>query len=527
MKKETIPYPDTSIIRDIILDYLRDDPFLRPYHSFKPELTGAAQAIAERPPHPVDRQALAQVLKEQYKDLLPEHPDVEKQIQLLQNDSTFTVTTGHQLNIFTGFLFFIYKIISTINYSKKLKHAFPEQDFVPVYWMATEDHDFEEISEVNLFGKNWRWELDAKGKVGSLSPSTLKPLLDKLEPEMQEPLGQELMQLFQKAYLEHETLAAAHRYLVQNLFKGHGLVILDADDNKLKSVLIPVMKADMFSDVNEQLINKTKEELAKKYKLPVNPREINFFYLQKDLRERIVEHEGIWKVLHADVSWTQETLEKEIEKYPERFSPNVAMRPIYQEMVLPNLAYIGGTNEIAYWFELKRVFDHHKVFFPQLMLRNSVLTVRKRVLKKIIKLNLAPRDFFMHRDQLVRKHVKQAAQTEVLEREVLEAAALFTSARDRSARLDADVHSFIVKHTTEYIKGMDHFLEKLNRHLKKLNEKEVAEIDLIYSEFYPNGTFQERQANFITFYLQYGQEWFDALFENLDPLAQDVVILEE
>lgn len=203
------------------------------------------------------------------------------------------------------------------------------------------------------------------------------------------------------------------------------------------------------------------------------------------------------------------------------------MRPLFQELILPNLAYIGGTNEIAYWFELKRVFERHKVFFPQLMLRNSALVLGKRLLKKIHRLDLGPKDFFDKRDTLIKRYVNGREQTNHLNDEVQQALQLLEQARDHSKDYPQEIHSFVVKYSTEQINHFEKFARKLTRELKKMHEDEIRQIDSIYEVIYPHGTFQERYDNFIHFYLHYGQSFFQALFEHLDPLWKELVILEE
>src|SRR5699024_1121789 len=149
---------------------------------------------------------------EQYKGL-PIKAPVQENIESLKQANTFTVTTGHQLNIFTGPLYFIYKIITVINTSKVLAKEYPDCRFVPVYWMASEDHDFEEINHFNLFGKTYRWETSQKGPVGRFSTESIQAVLDDLP---------EKVPLFENAYQEGKTLAAATRHYVHELFGAEG-----------------------------------------------------------------------------------------------------------------------------------------------------------------------------------------------------------------------------------------------------------------------------------------------------------------
>ena len=190
----------------------------------------------------------------------------------------------------------------------------------------------------------------------------------------------ELAEIVETAYTKFDKLADATRYLVNALFGQYGLVIIDADDHRLKQQFAHIIEQDIIEQNSFKNISATNEQLEKLgVHIQVNPREINFFYLMDGLRERIVFEDELYKVLNTEISFSKEELQKEISNYPERFSPNVVMRPLYQEYILPNIAYVGGGAEVVYWLELKSNFEHYKVDFPILILRNSGLVIPKRI----------------------------------------------------------------------------------------------------------------------------------------------------
>ncbi len=319
------------------------------------------------------------------------------QIEKLQESNTYTVTTGHQLNIFTGPLYFIYKIVSTINLAKQLKSQYPDQNFVPIYWMASEDHDFEEISHFLLFGKKYQWETSQTGAVGRMNPQELSAILEEMP---------EKPAIFEKAYLGQKTLAAAVRQYVHDLFGAEGLVVIDADDSRLKKIFAPIIKDDLIANKANELVESTTQSLADLgYKSQIFPREINFFYLKDHFRERIVKEGNHFEVLNQGIQFTEEELLAELEQYPERFSPNVVMRPLYQESILPNIAYLGGPAEVAYWMQLKGVFAHYQVAFPVLMPRNFALIINKTSAKKMQKLELTTTQIFQEFHELKHAYV--------------------------------------------------------------------------------------------------------------------------
>ncbi len=376
LKTEKIPLSQTEHFSKLFLKYVSSDNSVKGFYEFEPTVEGFKKAIDKRSNENINRKLLVDVLKKQYDKVAIDSASLN--IESLLENKTYTVCTGHQLCLFTGPLYFIYKIISTINLSETLKKQYPEYNFVPVYWMATEDHDFEEIKNIHLFGKNISWNKEATGAVGRLHTDSLASTIDELKIMVGESENsKELIQLFTDAYLRHTNLADATRYLVHQLFGKHKLIIVDGDDPQLKAELSAIIKDDILNGTNYKQISKTISELETKgFKAQVKPREINCFFMRGNSRERIEYEEasGLYKVLNTSFTFTKEELISELNNNPEQFSPNVVLRPLYQQKILPNLAYVGGPGEIAYWLEYRSMFDFHKINFPVNGLCRTVVT---------------------------------------------------------------------------------------------------------------------------------------------------------
>ena len=158
--------------------------------------------------------------------------------------------------------------------------------------MATEDHDFDEINYFNFKGLKFQWNKDASGAVGHLKTNGLEEVFDLFAQTIGESKNaNQLKHLFENAYLKHDNLTDATRYLANEIFKDYGLVIVDGDDADLKKLLVPYMKKDIFEQTAFKKVSETIEELAhisSDYPVQVNPREINYFYLKDGIRERII-----------------------------------------------------------------------------------------------------------------------------------------------------------------------------------------------------------------------------------------------
>ena len=409
MKFTQIPFQKTGFFSKTMTDYLVQKESIQEfYHNF-PDMEGFTAQIEEKKNSfpSATREELVAVLQEQYSNVSISDAILEN-INSLKNQDTFTITTGHQLNLFTGPLYFLYKIISAINLSEELAEKFPSQHFVPVYWMATEDHDFEEINYFNFKGKKVKWNRSDGGAVGRFSLDGLQDVFASFSDQLGDSINAVyLSQLFKKAYLEHSNLSQATRYIANELFKDYGLVILDADDQRLKKIFTPIMKDELMHQRSFKAVSKTITSLKKEYQIQVNPREINLFYVTENSRERIIEEAGQYRVYDTDIIFSKDEIFNELENHSERFSPNVIMRPVYQELILPNLCYIGGGGEIAYWLQLKAYFETIHVPFPILLLRNSVQIVSNKQVKKLHALNISYEEIFMKQHLLIAKKVQE------------------------------------------------------------------------------------------------------------------------
>jgi len=521
MRCINIPLVQTGQIHKLSADYISGNESLKNLYDFTPDLPGISAAIEKRKTYPVNRQILVQSLKQQYSGYFDksENKKVEENINALLDEKTFTITTGHQLNIFTGPLYFIYKIVNAISYAQILKGQHPENHFVPVYWMATEDHDLEEINHFHIWGKTLKWDDKQAGATGRMNPHSLETVIEELGTLMENsPNGKDLVALFRNAYLGHKTLADATRYIVNELFKDYGLVVIDGDHPELKKALIPVLEMDIFNNTSFKAINATIDILQKNYKLPLSPREINVFYLGKNTRNRIVSDNGLYKVLDSDKSWTEDELITELHQNPENFSPNVVLRPMYQELILPNLDYVGGNSEIAYWLELKAAFDVANVFYPQVLVRNSALIIGKKAAEYLEMLKLKPEEIFLSLEDLKFRFYAVNELEHDSEKDAAIILDQFEKLRNDLQGLPSDLAANIVKQMNLQVKEVKKWKSDIHQKQLELQEKKVAKIDKIYASFYPEGELQERYDNFIPYYLQYGKDWIEMLVKEFNPL---------
>ena len=508
MKVSEISYQETNKFSNLVLDYLKKDEKLKPFINHFPTLENFEKQITEKKTHSIDRVVLVDVLSKQNISLyLSEKSKLN--IESLKENSTFTVTTGHQLCLFTGPLYFIYKIISTINLAEQLEEKYPNNNFVPVFWMATEDHDFQEINHIHLFGKKIAWDSKQKGAVGRMNLDGFESLLTELKSVLgTSENADKLISLFEESYLNHDNLADATRYLVNELFGKYGLVILDGDEKRIKEQFISTIKKDVLRNGFEESITKCSEDLATIYKAQAYVRPINFFKLSEGERELI----------------KGKITEKEIENNSVSFSPNVLLRPLYQETILPNIAYIGGGAEIAYWMQLKNAFQQENIPFPILILRNSVLFMDDKQNQKRQALGFTINDLFLEEHQLQKKFVLNQKDSHISLKDEMDAVEnIYSSITAKTT--DLGLQNSIKSQQQKQLKSFKQLEEKLLRIAKQKNESSLNQISKIKQQLFPDNRLQERYHNFIPFYLKGGDNFIEILKENLNPLNPNFVIL--
>ncbi len=529
MSLTQISLEHTGRFNRLVLDYINQDSKLNPFYSLPHTLENYKQQIENRIKFPVNRKLLADSLSAQYTPIGGAKSKVAENIELLRTEKTFTVTTGHQLNIFTGPLYFVYKILHTIKLAEQLREAYPENNFVPIYWMNSEDHDIEEVGQFNLFGKKYVWETEQTGATGKMNPASLAEFCAQLEEvfsNSEETL--KMVSMFRKAYTQFGNLATATRYFTNELFGEHGLVIIDSDDAELKRTFTQFFRKDILKNQPFELIRKTSKNLKKSgYHAQVNPRQINCFYLTDGIRKRIVETESGFKVFQTDIRFTETELMDELDNHPEHFSPNVVLRPLFQEFILPNLTYVGGAGELAYWLQYKDYFHEMDVSFPMLSLRNHFLLIDRATTKKMEELKLLAEDLFHSVDELIKGHVLEASDTDVsVAREKDLLSALYAQLKSKASGIDSSLVPAMEAEEARATKVIAQWESRFSRSLKKKNEVSVNRIGKIHKSLFPNGYLQERHDNFLQFHSKVGNDFVRKIHFATSPFSTNFSALK-
>lgn len=503
----------TGILPALVSDYILQSPSLNSLTKYPFDISAFKDVIADKANDKTNRALLVEVLQSQYANI-PTSEFVSSNIQALLSENTFTVVAAHQPCLFMGPLYNIYKIASAINVCHQLKQLHSGYNFVPVFWLGSEDHDVEELNHTYINGKKIEWQNPGTGAAGRWQTATMQAAIDELKAA---GANTEVINLIEEGVKHYSTFGRLTQYFVNELFKAHGLVVLDQDDARLKHLFKEIIKDEVLNARAQQVLKNNIAFLDANYKAQAKTRDINFFYLGEGYRERIIyNHQTqLFQVNNQPFSFSREQIIAEMDTHPEKFSPNVIYRPLYQEVVLPNLAFVGGAGELSYWLELKPLFDYNRVNYPILVMRNSAAIISAPVQKKLDKLGLTADAFFAEAEQLVNSYVQQNMSEDanlIKEKGALDA--LFEKILKKAETVDVTLKQNAAAEKQKALASLENLEGKMLKAEKRKQETTVAQIRSVHASLFPEGTLQERRQNFIPFYTA---TFIDEVVTELNP----------
>jgi bacillithiol biosynthesis cysteine-adding enzyme BshC len=533
-KVEAVLLAETGLFSSTACSFVQEDSRLESFRKFSHDWKGFEDSLTLRKENysATTREVLCTVLESQYRQLNILEEKVAAQIQKLRLPNTFVVTTAHQPNLFTGFLYFFYKILHTARLAEEAAQRFPQQNFVPIFYMGSEDADLDELGTFFLHGKKFSWHTSQRGAVGRMKTKDLKGLLLQFEQEIAHfPFAEEVIGLINSSYRKASTIQEATHLLVHQIFSRFGILVVMADHPDLKRLLLPVFEKELFSEYAHPFVQNSIEQLNQwGFKSQANPRKINLFYLKEDIRERIERMESngnvYWQVVNTEIQFSELTLRQELQDHPERFSPNVVLRPVYQETILPGVAFVGGGGEIAYWLQYRALFESLGVHFPQLILRNSFQLVEQELLTKIHHAGFSLSEMFNDPQQILtefaKKHATGITHTEMFQEQLRN---IYRSIEDEVKPIDPTLVDHVAALQTQAISKLKRLDEKILRAEKRKHQEWIDRFVGLQNRMMPNGKLQERTENGLLFHAVYGSGLVDLIYQNIEPFSDRLIVL--
>lgn len=526
---EKIPFEAFPQLSKKDIAYYNEHSNLRPFYKYPVNLKAFNEVIKDKQKDATNRALLIEALTEQYKNINL-NTAVQANINALADENTFTVITAHQPSLFTGPLYYIYKIISIINLAETLNEHYNDYRFVPVFVTGGEDHDFEEVNHARIFNNVLTWKNDESGSVGMMQTQSLSNVLAELKNILGNSENAEaIYNLIHTAYTKNETYALGTIEMVHELFKEYGLVVCSMNNTLMKGAFKNIIKKEVLEQVNQPILEEAHQALIEAgFSGQSHARKINFFYLRDQLRKRIVFENNQFKVLDTDFTFSPTEMEEEINKHPERFSPNVIMRPLYQERIFPNLAYIGGGGELAYWLERKKQFEYFGLNFPMLIRRNSVLWIDKGNKNRMDKLGVDLKFLLQDTHAMEKAYVKENTETELsLKEEKKQISEIFNKIAEHTKAIDPTLVKTVKAEMANHLKSVSQLEGRLIKAEKQRHEITINQLNTLQERLFPSKSLQERKDNFIPFYLKHGRNYFNILKKYLHPLEKGLVVISE
>ena len=502
-------------------------PLLQAYFNGKlslpivtPDQAGAQESLQNAKINQWNRKVLVEVLREQA-DQSQAGSEAKRAIEDLINDNTFTVCTAHQSCLFFGPRYVYFKALSAVKAARKLSSK--ENPVYPVFWMGSEDHDFEEINHIHWGSRKVQWVQQQGNAVGRMSTRGIDHAINEVVSIAKASLSSEALlklqsQLDQWKTKENLTYATLWQRALYQLFQDDELIVLNADDHRLKKLFVPIMLKELRTDSLQASVNTSDKEMFASFSMPIHMRDTNLFYIENRVRQRV----EVDKNNSSEVEfWCDKC-----KRHPEIFSPNVALRPIYQQSILPNVSFIGGPSEVAYWIQLAPAFSMLNVFYPQILLRDQCIVVDREILtlqeqheaswESLVLGDSNWQDVYLEKvfeDKL--KRIKEAQTSWAVKGEEL---------ADDARAMEDGLGKAYEGAWSKMNKLTISLLQKTKRHLKQSHPEMISDWTRLTNAVRPEGVLQERQASTLSLIVKESHSK-EALISSFNPFDQGIHII--
>lgn len=474
---------------------------------------------------------LRDLIESQYTDLV-QSTKTQNNIEAFSKENTLAVVTGQQLGILGGPLYTFYKIITAIKLSDHLNSRYDEYNFVPVFWLEGDDHDFNEIRSINIFNNDnnlenigYKEEMEpeeAKQSVGLLSfDESIVDVFNAIEStlrntEFKGPLLENLKSIYSK----NKSIKTSFRQLLHSLFDESGLVMIDPQDRHVKELLKPVFRKEIndFREHTKSLVEvSAKLEEVYVAQAKINP--VNLFFSTDDGRYSIEPVENDFRLKRKRKSFTKEELLELVENEPERFSPNVLLRPICQDYILPTAFYVGGPAEVSYFAQVTLLYDFFKIETPIIYPRSSATLLEANINKTLYKYEVSINDIFMGVDDLKKRVVDSLTDNKVddiFSDAFSEVEVTFDKLKEKLFEFDKTVADSSKKYRAKIFNSLNELKGKAEQAQSQKFEVTLRQLDRAGNLLFPNGQLQERIVNYIYYANKYGDVFLNTIFDKLE-----------
>jgi bacillithiol biosynthesis cysteine-adding enzyme BshC len=517
-----------NIYLDYLYEYEKVSRFFKTNFRNKDEFLNIFKVISEA--NGTNRNNLVDIIKSQYDNYTPSAKTISN-IDLLKSKKTLTVVTGQQLGMLGGPLYTFYKIITAIKLSTYLSERYDNFNFVPVFWLEGDDHDFNEIRHVNLINDKNDFQVFNYGvevsededrcSVGFIKiDDSISEFLDEIKQSIRNTeFTSGLFARLKTFYSSGKSFKDAFKELLFWLFDKYGLILFDPQDKSIKDMMKPIFRDELtnFRKHTETMVG-VSAELEDLYHAQVKVRPVNLFYSTDGGRFLLDPVDNEFRLHKRRKRFSYDELMNLIETEPENFSPNVLLRPVCQDYILPTVFYVGGPGEVAYFAQVLPLYDFFNVHSPIIYPRSSVTIMEKNISAIIDKYNLSINQAFWEPEAL--KQSVLASLSDITVDDIFSDATekidlVLDQLKEKLFEFDKSISDASTKYRQKILNYLEELKGKAIESQKKKHETTLRQIDKLSSTLLPNGSLQERELNFIYFVNKYGYEILDKIFEEL------------
>jgi bacillithiol synthase len=476
-----------------------------------------------------NRQIVVAELRKQYEATGIRSEAIEKNLDLLAKPTTLAVVTGQQVGILGGPLYTLYKALSAIALANELNELLNGYNVIPIFWQEADDHDLEEASHYGIIDQTGNfldaaYEFgadDSRRQVGSLSlnASALQVLFNNLETSLQKTeFTEHAFTSYKAFYSEGRTFAEAQAKYLASLTSDLGLLIINANTHAIKSIGKDLFRKELKAPAElQQAVRAQTVKLVVSYHAQVDPSPINLFIIDDGKRYKIEHHDDIGFRYDAK-QITADELNRIVDQASERISPNVVMRPLFQDTVLPTLAYVAGPGEIAYFTQLRSAYEWAGIPMPLIAPRFSATIIEDKVSKTVTKTGAEIEAFIEEGQKIINTLTASADETTIADQ-----------FDEVGKRIEAEIESLrpIVTQADGSLDGALTGLKgKLLAPLKDMRSKTLAaerkksatlrtQLERSLTSILPGDTLQERKLGLLYYTNKYGPGFIDGLKETV------------
>ena len=499
------------------------------------------------------REALVELLTEQNQRFGGSERQ-QREIEKLRSPRCMAIVTGQQTGLFTGPLYTIYKALTAVVIARKQKELFPEYDFVPVFWIESEDHDFDEASSTVLFSGAGLERIVAEGahrlpdqmagatQLGATIGETVQQFLDLLPETEFKP---EIADMLRACYEPGITFEVAFARTMNRLFRDHPLILVSARDARFKRLAAEVLCREIETAPASSYDVVAQSSLLESmgYPAQTKPRPVNLFWLNQLGQRLKIEQPSPdnFLVLPDRQRYTRHQLIEICQDHPEKFSPNVVLRPIVQDAVLPTFAYIGGPGEISYLAQFRKAYERFGLVMPFVIPRGSFTLVEPKIARTMDKvLKATGRPSFSRRQvyeavfgdaQELRKSMISGGDSEdidaLFERVESEVARSLSTLEPVLAKMDPTLQPFLAASSGQIAKVIGTIKEKTYRAGRRKHDELLQQLDKAELNLFPEGKPQERSINIFHYLNKYGPSLIGDLARVLQSYSTDSHLIVE